>query len=127
MQARRPTVVLADSDARRRRSTATVLRLGGYRVVEAATIRELPQAARDGLDVLVSNADLSDGDAVAYIAGIRRDPRTAGLPVLIVSDDPGRTGAAADALGREAALQIPVRPSVLLGAIGAAMTRTAAG
>lgn len=115
----RPTLVLADSDARRRRGTATVLRLGGYRVVEVAVLGELREALADSPDALVSVADLSDGDAVAYLDRMRAAGGIGRSRVVFLCDSAPRTAAVAAAVGPGAALQLPVRPSTLLGALAA--------
>jgi CheY-like chemotaxis protein len=111
-------VLLADPDQGRRRATALQLRLGGYRVVEVASMREIPQAAREGIDILVSEAQLEDGSAVAYAAYLRRDARTGSLPILIATYDRDQVPVAARALGDEGVLELPAAPSALLDRIG---------
>lgn len=111
---RKRTVLLADSDARRRRMTAIVLRLGGYRVIEVSALREIPEAGGAGVDILLSDADLSDGDALAYAINVRRDPRTAAIPILIASSGDERRAAAESSLGSGAFVRLPMRPSELL-------------
>lgn len=108
------TVLLADSDSRRRRMTAIVLRLGGYRVIEVGELREIPEAGGAGVDLLFSDADLSDGDALAYAINVRRDPRTAKIPILIASAGDERRAAAESSLGSGAFVRLPMRPSDLL-------------
>ncbi len=97
---------------------ALQLRLGGYRVVEVASMREIPQAAREGIDILVSEAQLEDGSAVAYAAYLRRDARTGSLPILIATYDREQAPIAARALGDEGVLELPAAPSALLDRIG---------
>src|SRR5216684_4489727 len=58
-------ILVADSDARRRRVTATLLKLAGYDVVEAGRLAEVAEAGSAGVDALVTEAELSDGGAVA--------------------------------------------------------------
>ena len=111
---RKRTVLLADSDARRRRMTAIVLRLGGYRVIEVSALREIPEAGGAGVDILFSDADLSDGDALAYAINVRRDPRTATIPILIASSGEERRAAAESSLGSGTFVRLPMRPSELL-------------
>ncbi len=120
---RRRCVLLADGDARRRAATALQLRLGGYRVIEVGAMREIPDAAREGIDILVSEAQLEDGSAVAYAAYLRRDPRTVGLPILIATWDRDAYATASRALGEEAATLMPVEPSALLDRIGTLLAR----
>lgn len=111
---RKQTVLLADSDARRRRMTAIVLRLGGYRVIEVGELREIPEAGGAGVDILFTDADLTDGDALAYAINVRRDPRTAKIPILIASGGDERRAAAESSLGPGAFVRLPMRPSDLL-------------
>jgi DNA-binding response OmpR family regulator/HPt (histidine-containing phosphotransfer) domain-containing protein len=118
-KARRRCVLLADPDKRRRRVTALHLGLGGYRVLEVGSMREIPQAARQGIDILVSEAQLEDGSAVAYAMHLRRDPRTGSLPILITTYDRQASPLAARALGEASMLELPAAPSALLDRIGA--------
>lgn len=111
-------MLLADSDARRRRGTATILRLGGYRVSEVASLGELREAVANGPDALVSMADLHDGDVVAYLNGMRGDAHGRPSRIAILCEDAARTAVVAAALGSPPALQLPVRPSALLAAVG---------
>lgn len=115
---RRKCVLLADPDERRRHATALQLRLGGYRVVEVGSMREIPQAARQGIDILVSEAQLEDGSAVAYATYLRRDARTGSLPILIATYDRAAVADATRALGDEGVLELPAAPSALLDRIG---------
>jgi CheY-like chemotaxis protein len=115
---RRRCVLLADPDEARRHAMALQLRLGGYRVVEVASMREIPQAAREGIDILVSEAQLEDGSAVAYAAYLRRDARTGSLPILIATHDREQAPIAARALGDQGVLELPAAPSALLDRIG---------
>jgi CheY-like chemotaxis protein len=122
-EVRRRCVLLADADARRRAATALQLRLGGYRVIEVGAMREIPDAAREGIDILVSEAQLEDGSAVAYAAYLRRDPRTVALPILIATHDVDAYASASRALGEEGALEMPAAPSTLLDRIGTLLAR----
>lgn len=122
-EGRRPTVLLADPDEPRRRATSLQLRLGGYRVVEVGSMREIPEAARAGIDILVSEAQLEDGSGVAYATYLRRDDRTKGLPILIATYDREAVASASRALGDQGALLLPAPPSELLDRIGDLIAR----
>ncbi|HEV8230206.1 MAG TPA: response regulator [Candidatus Limnocylindria bacterium] len=106
-------IVVADSDARRRRVTATLLKLGGYEVIEAARLAEVADAGRSGVDALVTEAELSDGDAIAYAARLRAHPSTARLPIIVATTDDSKRDAATAALGPDAFLALPYRPTEL--------------
>lgn len=123
---RKRTVLLADGDERRRRATAVHLRLGGYRVLEVGALREVPGAAREGIDILVSDAELTDGSAIAYAAYLRRDARTSSLPILIITTEPDLARQARDALGSAGSMLQPIAPSVLLDRIAQLLTPSGA-
>ena len=118
-------MLLADPDKDRRHGTALQLRLGGYRVVEVGAMRDIPQAAREGIDILVSEATLEDGSAVAYAAYLRRDSRTLSLPILIATSEQDVEPSVVRALGDEGYLRLPAPPSALLDRIGELLARSA--
>lgn len=118
-------MLLADPDKDRRHATALQLRLGGYRVVEVGAMRDIPQAAREGIDILVSEATLEDGSAVAYAAYLRRDNRTLSLPILIATSESDAEPSVVRALGDEGYLRLPAPPSALLDRIGELLARSA--
>src|SRR5260370_31214228 len=115
----RQRIVVADSDPRRRRTMSTLLRLGGYAVLEAERLSDIPKVAHEGLELLLTEAALVDGDGVAYASRIRKNAPTASLPILVATVDRGAENRVRDALGRDAYLALPVRPSELLGRIAA--------
>lgn len=123
--ARRRCVLLADPDPRRRKATSLQLRLGGYRVVEVGAMRDIPDAAREGIDILVTEAQLEDGSAVAYAAYLRRDPRTVSLPILVATYDGEVEPSVVRALGDEGFLHLPAPPSAMLDRIGELLARAA--
>ena len=124
--ARRRCVLLADPDRPRRHVTAIQLELGGYRVIEVGSMREIPDAARDGIDILVSEAQLEDGSAVAYATYLRRDARTGSLPILIATHDRQAGPLVSRTLGDESMLELPAAPSDLVGRIEALLATAGA-
>jgi len=120
-------VLVADSDARRRRVTATLLKLGGYEVVEAGRLAEVAAAGRAGVDALVTEADLTDGDAIAYAARLRAHPATARLPIIIATSDESKRPAAVRALGPDAFLAMPYRPTELYERLALSLSSSTAG
>src|SRR5713226_6042738 len=98
-------ILVADSDARRRHVTATLLKLAGYDVVEAGRLA--------GVDALVTEAELSDGDAIAYAARLHARPVTAGLPIIVATSDATKRDAGLKALGPDTFLAMPYRPTEL--------------
>src|SRR2546428_13483093 len=106
-------ILVADSDARRRRVTATLLKLAGYDVVEAGRLAEVAEAGRAGVDALVTEAELSDGDAIAYAARLHSRPLTAGVPIIVATSDATKRGAAPQAPGPDPFPPVPYRPTEL--------------
>ena len=88
-------------------------------------MREIPEAAREGIDILVSEAQLEDGSAVAYAAYLRRDPRTVSLPILIATSEGDVEPTVVRALGDEGFLRLPAPPSALLDRVGELLARAA--
>lgn len=106
-------ILVADSDARRRRVTATLLKLGGYDVAEAGRLAEVAEVGRTGVDAVVTEAELSDGDAIAYAARLRAHPVTARMPIIVATSDGTKRDAALKALGPDTFLAMPYRPTEL--------------
>jgi len=86
-------------------------------------MREIPEAARQGIDILVSEAQLEDGSAVAYAAYLRRDARTVSLPILIATSEGDVEPNVVRTLGDEGFLRLPAPPSALLDRIGELLAR----
>lgn len=119
----RRRVLLLDSDVRRRHVTATLLRLGGYSVLEGARQAEFPGLLAEGVDLLLSEAKLEDGDAVDFAAGLRQAPATIALPILIATTDRSAELRTIEALGELSFLMLPDRPSRLLNRIAQLLAR----
>lgn len=88
-------------------------------------MRDIPDAAREGIDILVTEAQLEDGSAVAYAAYLRRDPRTVSLPILVATSDGEVEPSVVRALGDEGFLHLPAPPSAMLDRIGELLARAA--
>ncbi|MCY1018425.1 ATP-binding protein [Pyxidicoccus sp. MSG2] len=58
----------------------------GYRVVRAANLAEAAKALDESLpDALVVDTQMPDGQALEWVRGLREQPRTRELPVLVLS------------------------------------------
>jgi CheY-like chemotaxis protein len=113
----RRRILLLDSDERRRRVTATMLRLGGYSVLEGGLLADARELVADGVDLLMAEPTLSDGDAVAYAGTLRSNPATRGLPILFATADRTAQPRVAEALDERSFFALPERPSRLLDRI----------
>lgn len=118
----RRRILLLDSDRRRRRVQATLLRIAGYSVVEGARLAEVADLIAD-VDLLMSEAKLEDGDAIEHAAALRRAPATSALPVLIATTDPSVEPRVREALDGVSFFALPDRPSKLLDRIALLLAR----
>jgi len=82
------TVVIVDDSLTVRMDLAEAFEVGGFHVVPCATAAEARAAlARDGVDVVVLDVVLPDGDGIELLAEIRRNPAHARLAVLMLSSE----------------------------------------
>jgi len=62
------------------------LQAEGLQVVSVASgVQALETAQQGGFDAVLTNLAMQDMDGHALVQALRRDPRTAGLPVLALS------------------------------------------
>ncbi len=93
-------VLVADDNADMREYLTRILTGAGYRVNAVTDGREALEAARaDGHDLVISDVMMPRLDGLALIAALRTDPRTAAVPVLLLS---ARAGQEASIEGLEA-------------------------
>ena len=86
-----PRVLIADDNADMREYLARLLRTAGYDVDTVTDGRQALQAARADLPALVvSDVMMPDLDGLALVAALRNDPRTAPVPVLLLSARAGQ-------------------------------------
>jgi CheY-like chemotaxis protein len=82
----------------------------GLRTVEATTCAEArARTLADGIDAVVLDRRLPDGDGGDVCRALKADPRTRALPVIVLSGRP-----ADESLGADAYLMKPVVPDDLL-------------
>ena len=106
---RDPVVLVVEDHADTRELYHQFLATMGFRVAEAATCAEaLDQARRGGLDAVVLDRSLPDGDGIDVCRQLKADPRTSGLVIILLS---GR--AKAGDVDADAYLMKPIDPLVL--------------
>ena len=76
------TVLVVDDVADARELVSTILTLGGYTVVEAATGNEALQRVEEAPDLVVLDVHLPDIDGFEVCRRIKSDPRSATTPVV---------------------------------------------
>jgi PAS domain S-box-containing protein len=93
-------VLVADDNADMREYLSRILRAAGYQVDAVSDGQAALEAVRaDGHDLVISDVMMPRLDGLALIAALRRDPRTAAVPVLLLS---ARAGQEASIEGLEA-------------------------
>jgi CheY-like chemotaxis protein len=110
-----PLILIVEDDPMAQEVLSRRLIAAGYRVVVesdgSAGIRRA-RTDRPALVICDLHMPLAPGELV--ILGLRMDPATANLPILVVSADPGRLGPEHRVDG---VLTKPVRPAELLATI----------
>ena len=99
--ARTPTLLFVDDSAFFRNMLTPVLKAAGYEVMAVAHAEEALARLREGslIDVVVTDVEMPGMDGYALAAAVRKDPRTAGVPIIALSSI---TTEAAAERGREA-------------------------
>jgi CheY-like chemotaxis protein len=122
------TVLVAEDDPDMRRMLATLLRMAGHRVVEAADGADLLarlDPCDDGtpperIDVIVSDVDMPQLSGLDLLAALRCSRWTTPV-VLVTAFGDTETRAEARELGAAAFLDKPLDPEALRRAVSAAM------
>ena len=80
-------IMLVDDSAFFRDMLAPLIKAAGYHVTSAASAAEALAAIRAGarIDVVVTDIEMPDMDGFELAAALRRDPATAGIPVIALS------------------------------------------
>jgi adenylate cyclase len=82
----RPRILVADDDASIRRLLRADLEAAGYRVLEARDGRETLELARQKRpDLLVLDVLMPEGSGFEVVAALRSDPRSMGIPILMLT------------------------------------------
>ena len=117
------TVLVVDDVADTRDLVSTILTMGGYDVVEAASGCEALQRVEDEPDVVVLDVHLPDIDGFEVCRRIKSNPRSATTPVVQVSAIFSRTDDRVRGLtgGADAYLTKPFEPDLLVATVNALM------
>ncbi len=112
-------VLVVEDDLANRVLLGRLLERAGHTVTTAAHGRAaLDLAAQDGVDLLLLDLGLPDMDGLEVCRRLRRDPRTATLPVILVSGRDGAHEAAlGDAAGADGCIGKPYDVTALLAMI----------
>ncbi|MCC6792520.1 MAG: response regulator [Thermomicrobiales bacterium] len=110
-----PLILVIDDDPVAQELLGRRLAASGYRVaIESDGGAGIFRARSDAPALVICDLHMPLAPGELVILSLRMDPRTAKIPILVLSADPGR-------LGREhqvdLALSKPVRPAELLAAI----------
>jgi two-component system, sensor histidine kinase len=125
--AKRPTrfrALLVEDDLAVRDATRLLLKVEGYDVVPVATLAEALQKARelDGINILVTDYHLRDGETGIQVISALREALGAALPAILMTGD---TSTAIKELPLDPSLRVaskPIRAEELLGLMGALLT-----
>jgi PAS domain S-box-containing protein len=122
------TILVADDGSDHRDAIGFWLRRAGFDVLEASTPSELETRISDRPDVIVLDTDLPGRSAFELANRLKRDPSTAGIPIIHVA--PGFTTGEWRAQGLDAGadafLMRPVEPQELIATVRALLrVRTA--
>jgi len=98
-----------EDDAPVRDATRMLLKVEGYRVTAVATLAEALRAAHDGegIDILVTDYHLGDGETGTQVIAAVREVLDSGLRAILMTGD---TSSAIKELPRDARLQVASKP-----------------
>jgi len=123
----RPLVLVADDDALIRLLARTVLETDGNSVIEAEDGVEALErlAATSGVSLVVVDLDMPRLDGHGVVAQIKRDVKTAGVPVVVLtaSTNPADEARALER-GADDYIRKPIDPPRFLARIRAVLRRT---
>jgi PAS domain S-box-containing protein len=114
-------VVVVDDTLANRWVLMRVLEEDGYRVIEGETAADALRLAAERPDLIVLDVRLPDGSGFEIARGLKADPRTGDIPLLLISasfTSPSERAQGLDA-GADGYLTHPVEPPVLLATIRA--------
>lgn len=110
-----PLVLVIDDDPVARELVARRLAAFGYRVaLEADGGSGIWRARGDKPALVICDLHMPLAPGELVILSLRMDPVTAGIPILVLSADPGRLGGEHEVDG---VLAKPVRPNDLMAAV----------
>ncbi|HVS78141.1 MAG TPA: PAS domain S-box protein [Steroidobacteraceae bacterium] len=102
-----PHVLLVEDDSAVREATRMLLAIEGYRVTAVASLGEAAEAARSGVDLLVTDYHLGHGQTGVQVIAEVRQAAGAGLGAVLITGD---TSMAIRELPRDPHLRIASKP-----------------
>jgi two-component system chemotaxis sensor kinase CheA len=83
----RPRVLLVDDSQFFRNMLAPLLNAAGFSVISAVSAEEALAVLRDGarIDIVITDIEMPGTDGFELTSAVRRDPRTAAIPVIGLS------------------------------------------
>jgi PAS domain S-box-containing protein len=113
------TVLVVDDTEASLYALGRTLRQAGFLVWEASTGTEALARAHEGPDAILLDIKLPDMSGIEVCRRLKRDPATAGIPVLQMTATSGSSETQVEALegGADAYLTHPVEPIVLVATI----------
>jgi CheY-like chemotaxis protein len=119
-----PHVLVVDDSNTIRQLTGSLLERNGYRVTYAVDGMEaLLRIASDLPDALVTDIEMPRLDGISLVRRLRADPRTAPLPIVMISSAVDRFREAAHASGVDALLAKPYADEALLAPLAPLKSR----
>jgi CheY-like chemotaxis protein len=110
-----PLILVIDDDPVAQELLGRRLIASGYRVaIEGDGGAGIWRARNDNPALVICDLHMPLAPGELVILSLRMDPRTAAIPILVLSADPGRLGHEHQV---DLALSKPVRPSELLAAV----------
>lgn len=91
MDAGNATILIVDDDRANRELVEDLLRPDGYFFVTAATGKQaLTAVAKRAPDLILLDVTMPDMDGFAVAMKLKKDPATAGIPIIMLSAHTGR-------------------------------------
>jgi len=120
-----PRILVVDDNESIRRLIRVNLELEGYEVVDAVDGQEcLDLAGRLQLDLVTIDVVMPRLDGFAAAAALRADPRTAGLPIVMVTTQSQPADRRrAQQVGVDAYITKPFDPAELVATVGEVLAR----
>jgi len=120
-----PRILVVDDNESIRRLIRVNLELEGYEVVDAVDGQEcLDLAGRLELDLVTIDVVMPRLDGFAAAAALRADPRTAGLPIVMVTTQSQPADRRrAQQVGVDAYITKPFDPAELVATVGEVLAR----
>lgn len=119
------TILVIEDESQTRENLATMLRLEGYRPLQAANGREgLAMARQERPDLILCDVSMPELDGYAVLAALRAEPETAAVPfIFLTARGERRDQRQGMNLGADDYITKPATASELLHAISARFAR----